>query len=161
MIKRALEINPNSASALGIYNGYLSHVDRPEESIAQARRALEINPLAVAALDSNSNRVLRADSLGIFQAIVGLWQILARQGQIPSARWNNSWQRVINPFTSTLSSAERQSPALNVAWVRLEGDLLSGRTCGTWRSNCDPASIRGSKKKSGALSDQKVKRVSN
>ncbi|MBZ5515232.1 MAG: tetratricopeptide repeat protein [Acidobacteriia bacterium] len=46
-IKRALEINPNSASALGIYNGYLERVDRPEENIAQARRALEINPLVV------------------------------------------------------------------------------------------------------------------
>ncbi len=44
-IKRALEINPNSVPALGIYNGYLSFVDRPEESIAQASRALEINPL--------------------------------------------------------------------------------------------------------------------
>ena len=44
-IKRALEINPNSVSARSIYNGYLSFVDRPEESIAEARRALEINPL--------------------------------------------------------------------------------------------------------------------
>jgi TolB-like protein/predicted Ser/Thr protein kinase len=44
-IKRALEINPNSAFALGIYNGYLERVARPQENIAQARRALEINPL--------------------------------------------------------------------------------------------------------------------
>ena len=36
----------------------------------------------VDALDRTSNVTLRANSLGIFQANVGLWQILARQGQI-------------------------------------------------------------------------------
>ena len=43
-IKRALEINPNSAGAHNMYSGYLYLMDRPEEAIAESRRALEISP---------------------------------------------------------------------------------------------------------------------
>src|SRR5438046_7044463 len=50
--------------------------------------------------DGISDRLVRADALGIFQANVGLWQILARQRQIPEANWNQSCQRVINPCDS-------------------------------------------------------------
>ena len=49
------------------------------------------------------NRALRADALGIFQANVGLWQILARQAEIPRAKWNDSWQRTLNPFAAVTS----------------------------------------------------------
>jgi hypothetical protein len=49
------------------------------------------------ALNSVPN-VLRGNALGMFQANVGLWQILARQGQIPALRLNDSWQQVIKPF---------------------------------------------------------------
>lgn len=41
---------------------------------------------------------VRAEALGIFQANLGLWQILARQEQISAADLNASWQRVIEPF---------------------------------------------------------------
>ena len=58
------------------------------------------------AIDRIPDHAVRADALGIFQATVGLWQILARQGQIPTANWNQSWQRVINPFVGILSSAQ-------------------------------------------------------
>ncbi len=40
----------------------------------------------VDAIDRISNVTLRANALGIFQANVGLWQILARQGQISPPR---------------------------------------------------------------------------
>ncbi len=36
--------------------------------------------------------------MGTFQADIGLWQILARQGQIKSPRINQSWQATIRPF---------------------------------------------------------------
>ena len=36
--------------------------------------------------------------MGTFQASVGLWQILARQGQIDRSYLNSSWQDVIKPF---------------------------------------------------------------
>jgi hypothetical protein len=58
------------------------------------------------AVGRTPNRVLRADALGIFQANLGLWQILARQEQIPSTALNDSWQRVLHPFAAFASSPE-------------------------------------------------------
>ena len=57
-------------------------------------------------LDGISATPLRGDALGIFQANVGLWQILARQHQIPEATLNESWQAMIRPFGRIQSSAE-------------------------------------------------------
>ncbi|MGC2548735.1 MAG: hypothetical protein WA437_00680 [Candidatus Sulfotelmatobacter sp.] len=47
---------------------------------------------------NNVPNVLRSNALGTFQANVGIWQILARQGEIPNLRLNDSWQQVIKPF---------------------------------------------------------------
>jgi hypothetical protein len=74
-------------------------------------RALDNNSitrfLSVAdSLDAIRDSTLRANALGIFQAGVGLWQILARQGEIPTDRLNDSWQRVIAPFGQKLSSPD-------------------------------------------------------
>jgi hypothetical protein len=49
---------------------------------------------------------LRSNALGAFQAEVGLWQILARQGQIPVEALNQSWQSTIKPFSGTSSSLQ-------------------------------------------------------
>jgi hypothetical protein len=49
-------------------------------------------------LNGISNGALRGNALGTFQASVGLWQILARQGEIPSAALNDSWQQVVRAF---------------------------------------------------------------
>ncbi len=57
------------------------------------------------AIDRISNVTMRANALGIFQANVGLWQILARQGQIPAAQLNESWRGVISPFAAGAPSA--------------------------------------------------------
>jgi TolB-like protein/Tfp pilus assembly protein PilF len=43
--KRAIELNPNSADAHGGYGGYLGLMGRGEEAIAQAKRAVELDPL--------------------------------------------------------------------------------------------------------------------
>jgi len=58
------------------------------------------------AVDKISNHTLRGNAMGTFQACVGLWQILARQGQIPKAQLNESWQRVIGSFANLSSSAQ-------------------------------------------------------
>ncbi len=58
----------------------------------------------VDAIDHTSNVTLRANALGIFQANVGLWQILARQGQIAPQQLNDSWQKLISPFAAGISS---------------------------------------------------------
>jgi hypothetical protein len=48
----------------------------------------------------------RDDALGIIQANIGIWQILARQNEIPSAQLENSWQNVIRPFERVRASSE-------------------------------------------------------
>jgi hypothetical protein len=53
-----------------------------------------------------SNSSLRGNALGTFQATVGLWQVLARQGQIPSAELNDSWRHLIKPFGAVASTTQ-------------------------------------------------------
>ena len=57
-------------------------------------------------IDGISNATLRANALGAFQADVGLWQILARQHQIPEGQLNSSWLGVVQPFVGITSSAQ-------------------------------------------------------
>lgn len=61
---------------------------------------------AVHVIDDIHDRNLREDTLGIFQAEVGLWKILARQREIPEASWDQSWQGVIKSFFDIRSSAQ-------------------------------------------------------
>jgi hypothetical protein len=49
-------------------------------------------------IDRIPDHTLRGNAMGMFQSNVGLWQILARQGQIPSAELNTSWHAVLEPF---------------------------------------------------------------
>jgi hypothetical protein len=73
------------------------------------------------------DRALRADAIGIFQANIGLWQILARQGEIPASRWNQSWQATINPFAQ-LGSAVRVFDAARKSLAELtEAAVGTGR----------------------------------
>jgi hypothetical protein len=46
------------------------------------------------------------NAFGIFQANVGIWQILARQGQISNSHLNESWQQTIKPFAGIHSAAQ-------------------------------------------------------
>jgi len=63
--------------------------------------------LAVAdSLDQIPDHLVRTDALGMFEASLGLWQILARQGQVPEAGMNASWQKIVNAFSSLRSSAQ-------------------------------------------------------
>jgi hypothetical protein len=58
------------------------------------------------AVDKLPNHTLRGNAMGVFQANIGLWQILARQGQIPVSDLNSSWQKVVEPFANISSSAQ-------------------------------------------------------
>lgn len=49
---------------------------------------------------------VRANALGIFQANMGIWEILARQEQIASSQLDNSWQQFIKPFAMVKSAAD-------------------------------------------------------
>jgi len=57
-------------------------------------------------LGNISKSTLRGNAFGTFQASVGLWQVLARQGEIPAAALNDSWQKVIKPFGNIGSSTQ-------------------------------------------------------
>lgn len=57
-------------------------------------------------IDSVHSQNLRSDALGVFQADVGLWKILARQGEIPESSWDESWQGVVSPFSDIRSDAQ-------------------------------------------------------
>ena len=52
----------------------------------------------VDAINGISRLPLRGNTLGAFQADVGLWEILARQHEIPASQLNASWQKTIVPF---------------------------------------------------------------
>ena len=77
----------------------------------------------VETLDRIPSPVVRANAIGIFQSNLGLWQILARQGQISDVGLNESWQRVIAPFADARSSAQ-----LFDAGRASLGELLSAAT---------------------------------
>jgi hypothetical protein len=49
---------------------------------------------------------MRANALGAFQANVGMWQILARQEQIPKSQLDDSWQQVVKPFAMVKSAPD-------------------------------------------------------
>jgi hypothetical protein len=45
-----------------------------------------------------ANQDLRGDALGTLQANLCLWQILARQGEVPKPQIDSSWQQALAPF---------------------------------------------------------------
>ncbi|HEY0161127.1 MAG TPA: hypothetical protein VGB69_00470 [Edaphobacter sp.] len=49
-------------------------------------------------IGSISNQMLRGNAVGSFQANIGLWQILARQGEIAEGERNESWLKAVGPF---------------------------------------------------------------
>jgi hypothetical protein len=61
---------------------------------------------AADAINDISNHILRGNAMGIFQADIGLWQILARQGQIPRAKLKQSWQATVKPFEKFTTQAQ-------------------------------------------------------
>ena len=79
------------------------------------------------AIDHISNVTLRANALGIFQANVGLWQILARQGQIPAANLNESWQKVIGPFAAGIASSAQLFDSARSLGPGICGGSAAGR----------------------------------
>ena len=52
------------------------------------------------------NHVLRGNAMGTFQAEVGLWEILARQRQIPDEEINPSFQAMLKPVSSVATATQ-------------------------------------------------------
>jgi len=83
-------------------NQYLIFSEFPELTDASITRFLNV----AEGLGKIPNHTLRGNAMGVFQANVGIWQILARQGQIKSTDVNDSWQKVISPFGKVASSVQ-------------------------------------------------------
>ena len=65
--------------------------------------SIEVFVNTAEAIDKIPNHAVRGNAMGVFQANLGLWQILARQGQIPSDKLNISWQVMAKPFAKISS----------------------------------------------------------
>jgi TolB-like protein/DNA-binding winged helix-turn-helix (wHTH) protein/Flp pilus assembly protein TadD len=50
--QRAILLNPNSSSAETAYSSFLNAMGRPDESIGRARRALDVDPVSLFAMDN-------------------------------------------------------------------------------------------------------------
>ncbi len=100
-------------------NQYLIFSEFPELNDASITRFLNV----AESLGKIPNHTLRGNAMGTFQANIGMWQILARQGQIQSSALNDSWQNVIKPFGKVLSS-----PQLFDAGSDSLGELLVAAT---------------------------------
>jgi hypothetical protein len=85
--------------------------------------------------------LVRADSIGSEQALIGLWEILCRQGAIPAGEQDKSFSALLSPFLKVRESAEvfdadrsgiqvllraAHAPAAGLAQDRMV-DLLVGR----------------------------------
>ncbi len=57
-------------------------------------------------ITSISNPTLRSNALGALQAEIGIWQILARQRQIPDNKLNASWDDAIQAYSGVSSSSQ-------------------------------------------------------
>jgi hypothetical protein len=83
-------------------NWYLVFSEFPDLSDESATNFVTV----ANSIDKISNEALRGNTLGAFQANIGLWEILARQGEIPSADLNTSWQKMIAPFAKISSPTQ-------------------------------------------------------
>src|SRR5436853_2756038 len=81
---------------------YLVFSEFPDLDDASIAAFLQV----VTGLNGISKNTLRGNAIGTFQASVGLWQILARQGEIPGAALNDSWQKLMRPFGKIGSSTQ-------------------------------------------------------
>jgi hypothetical protein len=90
-------------------NWYLVFTEFPDLDDVSIARFVSVAD----AIDKTSNQTLRGNALGDLQATIGLWEILARQGQIPNSALNTSWQKVIGPYATISSSTQLFDGARN------------------------------------------------
>jgi hypothetical protein len=118
-------------------------------------------------IGSISNQSLRSNTLGAFQAEVGIWQILARQRQIPSDVLKASWQGAVQPYGEISSStqlfdAARKSLRTVVEAAGGKGDLTEDRVvdllAGPAQSDSDAAQIHDelARRMRAVLGDQRL-----
>jgi hypothetical protein len=83
-------------------NWYLVFSEFPDLNDASIAQFVKVAD----AIDAIHDHSLRGNAMGVFQANLGLWQILARQGEVRDTDLNQSWQHAIAPFAAINSSAQ-------------------------------------------------------
>ena len=81
------------------YSTFVEFPELDDKSIAQFINVAD-------SIDKISNVSFRSNALGAIQADIGVWQILARQDQIPRAKLADSWQAALQPFSSVGNSQQ-------------------------------------------------------
>jgi hypothetical protein len=81
---------------------YMTFAEFPELSDASISSFLA----SANTVNAISNEALRGNALGAFQADIGIWQMLARQGEISPAQLESSWQAVIAPYVTVTSETQ-------------------------------------------------------
>lgn len=80
---------------------------------------------AAEAVNGIGDPALRANAMGAFQANIGIWEILARQQQIPHEKIDQSWQDAVQPFAAISSSTqlfEASRNSLKSLLITVNGD---------------------------------------
>jgi hypothetical protein len=128
--RRAHPLEAATIQALAHDYGRFSHhyalfADWPEISDASILKFLRVNDAIVKV----KAPLLKADALGSFQATVGLWEILARQSQIPEKDLGSSFDALITPFNTNFE----KGPALFDASRAAVETLLAAAGAGNVR----------------------------
>jgi hypothetical protein len=83
-------------------NWYLTFSEFPELDDTSITQFVKVADT----IDGIHDHSLRGNAMGMLQANLGIWQVLARQGEIRSADLNQSWQQAIAPFSGVNSMAQ-------------------------------------------------------
>jgi hypothetical protein len=83
-------------------NWYLVFSEFPDLNDASIAQFVKVTDT----IDAIHDHSLRGNAMGVFQANLGLWQILARQREVRVTDLNQSWQQAIAPFAAVNSSAQ-------------------------------------------------------
>ncbi|MGA2908919.1 MAG: hypothetical protein ABSE36_14550 [Terracidiphilus sp.] len=109
---------------IGLADWYPIFVEFPALDDSSIRNFID----AADRIGAVSNQTLRSNTLGAFQAEVGIWQILARQRQIPSDNLTSSWQDTVQSYGAISSSTQlfdsaRESLRTIVEAAGAKGDM--------------------------------------
>lgn len=101
------KLSPTAATLLASHfadygTWYLLFSEFPELNDQSIARFMEV----AESINDISNQTLRGNVVGAFQANVGIWQILSRQGEIAPGELNDSWVKTIGPFATVKSSTQ-------------------------------------------------------
>ena len=152
-----------AAQFLNLSDWYPIFVEFPALDNASIKQFID----ATGRIDGISNQSLRSNTLGAFQAEVGIWQILARQRQIAGNDLNSSWNGALQPYMAISSpgdlfNAARKSLRTIVEAAGVKGDITEDQVvdllAGPMQSSPEAAQIHDemARRMRAVLGDQRL-----